>query len=144
MDKRMRRKCQIELLILVVLCPLALVIGYFEAWHLSLSRQYSATELVVDLGTRNLQRLRGTGQLDTATEKETSAMILAQLGFLMAIQDLQKKSIFWALENPRAFLLISKQVARPKTVEELLVRARDSGVDVSTLREFPGFPADLR
>lgn len=129
--------------ILVGLCPVAFAIGYFEAWHYSLSREYSSTELVIDLEIHNLGHLREIGQLDTATEREMSSMILAQLGFLMEIRTLQKNSIFWALENPESFLLISKGVAQSKTVEELLAKARSAGVDVSTLRAFPGFPPNF-
>jgi hypothetical protein len=99
---------------------------------------------VIDLSIHNMRHLRETGQLDTATQEEMSSVILAQLGFLMNIRDMQEKSIFWALRDPPSFLMITRQVKEPRTVEQLLVKARDSGVDLAPLREFPGFPPDLR
>lgn len=139
----MRAKFLLTVLALCFLGSAAFAVGYFEAWRQSLSRQYSATELIVDLDVHYLRHLRDAQQLDHNTEKELSGMILAQLGFLLEIQSLQEKSIFWAFRNPWAFLQISQQVAAPRSVDELLLKAQGAGVAVSSLQGFAGFPKNL-
>jgi hypothetical protein len=143
MGKPMRAKFLLKVLGLCFLGVVVFAAGYFYAWHHSLSREYSATELTVDLDVHYLRRLRETGQSDRSIEREMSEMAQAQLGFLLEIRNLQEKSPFWALINPRAFLQISQQVRQPRSVEESLKRAQAAGVDISPLREFPGFPKQL-
>ncbi len=143
MGESMRAKFLLKLLMFCCIGAVVFAAGYFEAWHRSLSRQYSATELIVDLDVHYLRHLRETGQLDNGIEQEMSGMILAQLGFLLELRNLQEKSIFWAFTNPRTFLEISQQVTEPRSLEESITKAQIAGVNISALEEFPGFPKQL-
>lgn len=139
----MRGKFLLMVLIFGFLSTGVFAAGYFEAWHRSLSREYSATELTVDLDIHYLRRLRETGQLDKSVEREISEMILAQLGFLAEIRNLQEKPMIWAFINPREFLQISQQVVEPRSVEESMQKAQVAGVDISSLHDLPGSPKQL-
>jgi hypothetical protein len=140
MDKSMRAKFLLKSFVFCFLVIGCAAGGYFLAWHRALSREYSATELTVDLNIHYLSRLHEIGQLDKSVEREMSEMVQAQLGFLMETKSLQEKTFIWALINPGDFLKLSQEVRRPRSVEDSLRAAQAVGINLTPLRDFPGFP----
>ena len=139
----MRRQVLLMLTLSCLLAAITFAAGYFEAWRHSLSRQYAASELIVDLDLHYLRRLRERGQLDSDMEKEMSGMILAQLGSLLTIRNLKEQPMFWPLRYPGAFLQISQQVPEPHSSRGLTCKSSRFGRRCLPARRLPRIPKGL-
>jgi hypothetical protein len=127
-------KVVVQVICGLVLLGVAWYIGYFQAWHNSLSRQFGAGEMIVVLNTHYLKELRGNNCLDPSTEKEMSGEVQAELGFAMTSDHLGRQSIFWTLSDPISWLASTGEWRNGLSVEELLRRAEVAGVDTHEVR----------
>jgi hypothetical protein len=120
----------------VVLLGAAWFIGYFQAWHNSLSKQFAGYQTFVVLNTHYLKALRANNCLDPRIEKEISGQVQAHLAFAMTGEYLSQQSIFWTLKAPVSWLSSTREWHDHLSVDELLRRAEASGVDTREVRQF--------
>jgi hypothetical protein len=122
-----------KILAVILICFLGWFVGYFQAWHNSLSRQYASEEFVVDLGTHLVKRISGSGCEDANLVRELSGHVNNQLGFLAKTEFLMSQSITVALSNPITWFDMTVSTPKTLTVEELRKKAAVAGIDVTTV-----------
>jgi hypothetical protein len=128
-------KVILQVVCLVVLLSVAWYIGYFQAWHNSLSKQFASGQMMIVLNTHYLKVLRANNCLDPTIEKEMSGEVQAQLAFVMNSDHLRRQSIFWTLEAPNSWFASTGEWHSSLSVEELLRRADAAGVDTHIVRK---------
>jgi hypothetical protein len=116
------------MLAVIMVCALAWLVGYFQAWHNSLSRQYASEEFVVDLGTHLIKRISAGGCDETSLVSELAGHVNSQLGFLAKTEFLMSQSIALALTNPITWFNMTVSTPKTLTVEELTRKAADAGI----------------
>jgi hypothetical protein len=141
MDIRIWRRNSLRVFGLVLVLAAAWLVGYFQAWHKSLFREYVSNEMHINVFTHYLrasdERLCDNVEFRRAVVGQTQS----DLSTLFLVNQMRENSLQLILQHPiQWFALTTERDVKSRSLNEIMARAEEVGVDVSALRPFVDQP----